>query len=240
MNGFAFRTGTTFELSGSTHRIERLGPDEQVVLERLHDGQIVMSSRPALLDAYRALQIQVCEESKATRPQTHYGRTLAELPKIAPCEPCQVCGKKHFSMCHKCPHAEEIGTKYKVYETSPCASCKKPSDHLKNGHGKVFTFDENAFANEYKPPTPIESDANYIVILDILRAFSSLTPEEFAVFIAVNYFSKTYVSTGKELSALFKKRMDKNAVVKYLNSANEKLSEIITAGKIIHGKIAGQ
>lgn len=80
MNGFAFRIGTTFDLSGATHRIERLGPDEQVVLERLHDGQIVMSSRPALLDAYRTLQIEVCEESKTARPQTYYGRTLAELP----------------------------------------------------------------------------------------------------------------------------------------------------------------
>lgn len=81
MNGFAFRTGTTFELSGATHRIERLGPDEQVVLERLHDGQIVISSRPALLKDYRKLQIQVCEEAKSARPYTHYGRTLSELPE---------------------------------------------------------------------------------------------------------------------------------------------------------------
>lgn len=82
MTGFAFHTGITFELSGTSHRIDRLGPDEQVVLERLHDGQIIISSRTALLAAYRNSQIEVGDEATTTaHPRLSYGRPLADLPQ---------------------------------------------------------------------------------------------------------------------------------------------------------------
>jgi hypothetical protein len=45
MRGFAFRTGLDFEWDGATHRIERLGAGDQVALERLGDGQTVLSSQ---------------------------------------------------------------------------------------------------------------------------------------------------------------------------------------------------
>ena len=55
MRGFAFRTGLVFDWSGVAHRVERLGTDDQIVLERLSDGQVVLSCRPDLLAAFAAL-----------------------------------------------------------------------------------------------------------------------------------------------------------------------------------------
>ena len=57
MRGFAFRTGLVFEWDGAAHRIERLGTSDQVVLERLSDGQTVLSSRQELLAAFGAGQL---------------------------------------------------------------------------------------------------------------------------------------------------------------------------------------
>lgn len=166
------------------------------------------------------------------------GVQVKPLPKAPKCKPCRICKIKHFSSCHKCPH---VGTlkDYKRYEDSPCADCGAPSESLKNGHGKVFVYDDVAHGKAYIPYAPIESDENYVAILDTLRGFASLTPQEFSVFIQTKYFSKTYLQAGKELEEDFKGSYGKNKVVSLLQSAEEKLSEVLHAGKIIRGKIAG-
>lgn len=164
-------------------------------------------------------------------------RELPELPKLAACEVCFVCGVKHYSRCHKCPHKDEIGTKYKIYDESPCKNCNRPSEHMANGHGKGLEFCESKYAIHYQPPSEIVSDSNYIIILDVLRAFSNLTPQEYYTFISVNYFSKTYQVTSDELAQIFHGKFNKSKIITLLNSAKEKLSGVISAGKIINGKL---
>ena len=164
---------------------------------------------------------------------------IKDLPKPPKSVKCRICGYKHYGRCFDCPHDGDIA-KYGTYENSPCADCMGPSSHMMNGHGKVLLLDEAAHGDKYQPPAPIESDANYILILDILRSFAALSSEEFSTFMLVNYFSKTYVDTGKELEKTFKGSFKKNRVMKLLQSSKEKLSEVITAGKIINGKLMGQ
>lgn len=52
MHGFAFRKHTVFEWQGAQHRIERLQPNGDILLERLDSGQLVLSNRTELLQAY--------------------------------------------------------------------------------------------------------------------------------------------------------------------------------------------
>lgn len=79
MRGFVFRTGLVFEWDGAAHRIERLGTGDQVVLERLGDGQTVLSSRQGLLAAYGAGQLRMPDPDPAHAAQV-YRRPLADLP----------------------------------------------------------------------------------------------------------------------------------------------------------------
>lgn len=81
MRGFAFRTGLSFEWSGVRHRIDRLGTDEQVVLERLDDGQIVLCQRSDLLSAFVVGAINVQAESTEPTQPHFFGRALADLPE---------------------------------------------------------------------------------------------------------------------------------------------------------------
>lgn len=79
MRGFVFRTGLVFEWDGAAHRIERLGTGDQVVLERLGDGQTVLSSRQELLTAFGAGQLRMPDPDTAHAAQV-YRRPLADLP----------------------------------------------------------------------------------------------------------------------------------------------------------------
>lgn len=79
MRGFVFRTGLVFEWDGAAHRIERLGTGDQVVLERLGDGQTVLSSRQELLTAFGAGQLRMPDTDTAYAKPV-YRRPLADLP----------------------------------------------------------------------------------------------------------------------------------------------------------------
>lgn len=81
MRGFAFRTGLSFEWSGVRHRIDRLSTNEQVVLERLDDGQIVLCQRSDLLSAFVDGAINVQAESTDAAQPHFFGRPLSDLPE---------------------------------------------------------------------------------------------------------------------------------------------------------------
>lgn len=80
MRGFAFRTGLTFDWSGVAHRVERLGIDDQIVLERQTDGQVVLSSRPNLLVAFADGAIKVKPSTSQPVVAAVYRRPLTDLP----------------------------------------------------------------------------------------------------------------------------------------------------------------
>jgi len=79
MGGFAFRTGLVFEWLGIDYRIERLGNDEQVVLDRLNDGQIILTSQADLLSAFSDGNIRVQTANARDEAPKCYGRPLSEL-----------------------------------------------------------------------------------------------------------------------------------------------------------------
>lgn len=80
MTGFALRRGMAFEWNGVAHRIERLTPQQQVLVLRETDGQIGVYAREELLMAYREGRIQV-GQTGAPKPQVQaYSRPLADLP----------------------------------------------------------------------------------------------------------------------------------------------------------------
>jgi len=115
-------------------------------------------------------------------------KELKDLPPQPKCKTCRVCGFKHFGRCFDCPHNGDVA-KFGKYENSPCADCGGPSNHLKNGHGKVLLLDEAAHGDKYQAPKPIESDANYVMILDVLRAIATLRPDELHTFLLIHYYS---------------------------------------------------
>lgn len=80
MRGFAFRISLIFEWNGVAHRVDRLGTDDQVVLERLSDGQMVLSSRADLLFAFANGAIQAKAAALSPSTVSSYGRPLSELP----------------------------------------------------------------------------------------------------------------------------------------------------------------
>lgn len=86
MRGFAFRTGLTFDWSGVAHRMERLGIDDQIVLERLTDGQVVLSSRPVLLAAFADGAIQVKPSISQPGKAAVYSRPLTDLSQTVQSE----------------------------------------------------------------------------------------------------------------------------------------------------------
>lgn len=81
MRGFAFRTGLSFEWLGVLHRIERLASDEQVVLERVDGGQIVLCQRSDLLSAFVAGAINLQAKSSDAAQPRFFGRPLSDLPE---------------------------------------------------------------------------------------------------------------------------------------------------------------
>ncbi len=80
MRGFAFRTGLAFDWDETAHRIERLGTGDQVVLERLSDGQTVLSSQQELLAAFGAGRLRMPGTDAAPPGEVYHRRPLADLP----------------------------------------------------------------------------------------------------------------------------------------------------------------
>lgn len=81
MRGFAFRTGLHFDWSSVPHRLDRLGSENQVVLERLTDGQIVLSSKEELLSAFADGAIIVHTSRSHPTELPSYSRPLSDLPE---------------------------------------------------------------------------------------------------------------------------------------------------------------
>jgi putative transposase len=80
MSGFAFRTGLAFELNGVPHRIVRLPPNDQVVIERESDGQITVSERDDLLASYRQGMVATKRTEVSASRVINYGRPIQDLP----------------------------------------------------------------------------------------------------------------------------------------------------------------
>lgn len=72
MPGFALRKNMVFDWNGTTFRIERLLPDDGVLLERIADGNVQLSTREELLAEFASGRIST------VRP------TLAQLAMAAP------------------------------------------------------------------------------------------------------------------------------------------------------------
>lgn len=56
---------------------------------------------------------------------------------------CPECGKNHFGLCHKCPHAGERETKWRTkrWEETPCAACALSTDGRAAGHGRGLSLE---------------------------------------------------------------------------------------------------
>lgn len=57
---------------------------------------------------------------------------------------CPACGKQHFGLCHKCPHAgEEMDRiwKRRRWEDTPCAACALSEDGRAAGHGRGLSLE---------------------------------------------------------------------------------------------------
>lgn len=87
MHGFAFRKHTVFEWQGAQHRIERLQPNGDVLLERLDSGQLVLSNRTELLQAYASGSLSavspVSGGAASAAENTLYKRPLSDLKSKA-------------------------------------------------------------------------------------------------------------------------------------------------------------
>lgn len=83
MHGFVFRKHTVFEWQGALHRIERLQSNGDILLERLDSGQLVLSNRTDLLQAYASGSLTamstVSGGSASTAENTLYKRPLCDL-----------------------------------------------------------------------------------------------------------------------------------------------------------------
>jgi len=66
--------------------MERLGTDDQIVLERLTDGQVVLSSRPDLLSAFADGAIEVKSSTSQPVEVANYSRSLTDLPETVQSE----------------------------------------------------------------------------------------------------------------------------------------------------------
>ncbi|WP_287879384.1 Mu transposase C-terminal domain-containing protein [Aquitalea sp.] len=80
MTGFTLRSGMAFEWNGVAHRIERLTPQQQVLVLREIDGQIGIYAREELLTAYRDGCIQIAQTAVPKQKVRAFSRPLADLP----------------------------------------------------------------------------------------------------------------------------------------------------------------
>lgn len=169
-----------------------------------------------------------------------YDSCPAWAPKKEKCKPCKVCGKRHFQNCHKCPHVSEL-SKFKTWEASPCSDCHLGvGDGAKIGHGKVFHYEPGEHDGLYVQPEPIVSEESYEVVLDVIRALSTLSPQEYFAYFEHYYFSKTMIGIGVEMEKIFTGKWRKAKVIEIIRSADMKLAELRQASKILKGKVVGQ
>lgn len=94
MSAFSFRVGLVFEWSGVRYRIEKLQPNEQVLLEQVDNGSSRLVTRADLLDAYcdtgpTGIKATVAEEVR----RIHFSRPLSDLPSEVQAE---VRRRKHY------------------------------------------------------------------------------------------------------------------------------------------------
>jgi putative transposase len=82
MAGFGFQKNTAFEWKGAMFRIERLQPDDGVVLEHVEGGKLCITTRQELLDDYaKGLIARPSSNLAVTSSRPIYSRPLDQLPK---------------------------------------------------------------------------------------------------------------------------------------------------------------
>lgn len=94
MSAFSFRVGLVFEWAGVQYRIEKLKPNEQVLLEQVDNGSSRLVTRSELLEAYCAngpagIKATVAKEVR----HSHFSRPLSDLP---PALQAEIRRRKHY------------------------------------------------------------------------------------------------------------------------------------------------
>lgn len=81
MAGFALQKGMSFDWAGAIFRIERVQPDGVVLIERLKDGGLKLSTRDELLAEFGTGRISVAAESSESKATglPLYSRPLSDL-----------------------------------------------------------------------------------------------------------------------------------------------------------------
>lgn len=80
MTGFILRRGLAFEWDGVAHRIERLAPEQRILVLRETDGQIDVYTHNELLTAYLDGNLQVRPTKAPKQEVPFFNRPLADLP----------------------------------------------------------------------------------------------------------------------------------------------------------------
>lgn len=95
MHTFGLHKDTVFNWHGKTHKVERITPDDKMLLECMETGEFSIKSRQQLLNDYKAGKIEATingVRSSALMKQI-YSRPLSELPEKTLT---QVKRKKHY------------------------------------------------------------------------------------------------------------------------------------------------
>lgn len=80
MTGFALRKHMVFEWLGAQHRIERVQPNGEILLERLEDGHLQIVSREALLQGFSSGDISASSQDfTSVKSVMPFSRPLDEL-----------------------------------------------------------------------------------------------------------------------------------------------------------------
>lgn len=94
MTGFALRTGLVFDWNGAAHRIERIQPNGDVLLEKLIDGALTIAAKATLLDDYAKNRISTrADADKPTLTPALFSRPMADLSEDARRE---VARRRHY------------------------------------------------------------------------------------------------------------------------------------------------
>ena len=83
MRTFGFHKNTVFIRHGKTYKIERITPDDQMLLESLETGEFIIESRQQILDDYKTGKIQASNEGvqNSELMKQIYSRPLSDLPE---------------------------------------------------------------------------------------------------------------------------------------------------------------
>jgi putative transposase len=92
MKAFGFHKNTVFEWNGNAFRIERVTPNDEVLLEHLNDGDLSIVSLSQLLKDYADGKVVARPETQKTEQQL-YSRSLNDLPEAVQNE---VKRRKHY------------------------------------------------------------------------------------------------------------------------------------------------